>query len=174
MLLIYSRQQGRHKHIETFGIQYVPYVHIKDDNSMYDSVKDSKEAQVPAIRRTSSQNATTLIVQHLIQIILKMFSTSHEYSTNSCYTTTRSLLHAIIEVTPQLVLEQINSNTNNQYTTSQKKKLLYYYPIQYKLSTQNIQSMKPREVALYRKKQFMTTNHQKERSRQNAIYFIVA
>ena len=122
MLLIYSRQQGQHKHIETFGIQYVPYVHIKDDNSMYDSVKDSKEAQAPAVR-TSSQNATTLIVQHLIQIILKMFSTSHEYSTNSCYTTTRSLLHAIIEVTPQLVLEQ-----------------------------QNMQSMKPCEVALYRKK----------------------
>ena len=37
-----------------------------------------------------------------------------------------------------------------------------YYPKQYKLSAQNMQSMKPREVALYRKKQIVTKSVQTE------------
>ena len=67
----------------TCYIPFTLYAYRTDDNTMFEKVKDIKEAGA-SIGSGSSQQTTSLIVQHLIQVIMKFFSASNKYSTILC------------------------------------------------------------------------------------------
>ena len=174
----------------SFYIKYILYVYIVEDNAIYESIKGIDDELSSSNEENTMDNMisfnldSTVLVNYLYSIITKIFKSLTSLSNNesssstmntrfTCLSTSRSLLHSIITEEPQAVLDEISkmmSCHDDNFTIKQKANLLYNHAIR-KLSTHDEHNMKPRELALYRKKLYTTKQHQRSRCRRNAIIF---
>ena len=165
----------------SFYIRYTLYIHIKEDNTIYETITSSEQKDIPSTSLAKEQSMFLIpIIVQIYDLILKIHVSQTSSSTNNSnnlFSSVQSLLQAIITLDPQLVLNQIRNynNTDEDQSTSKtstasKQRLLYYYPIK-ALSNHEVHGLKPRELALYRKRQYMMKQNQKLRCRDHAILF---
>ena len=177
----YNDQNEKYIHLSiSFYIRYTLYIHIKDDNTIYETITSSEQKDIPSTSFSKEQSMFLIpIIVQIYDLLLKIHATQTSPSTNgnNLFSSVQSLFQAIITLEPQSVLNQIrnyNDTDENQSTsktsTTSKQRLLHYYPIK-ALSNHEVHSLKPRELALYRKRQYMMKQNQKLRCRYHAVLF---